>query len=341
MADSKPEDKDELISLEDLVVEAAVEKPKFSQKSPEEEAAASSAESSHTDGPAADPHRAGANADSKAKDSDGHSTGASAHGVAQKGSAPKAPHMSLKARLRGLFLPIGRLLSLILVKINSRMGQGHTLKTRLQSLPGIARKALFAFAAWAKIQLIHLFGWLKNGGGKFFKLEWKAKLTILFSLVLGAIAVLLLKYTYTQKIKFNFGSGFFTSFEKVADARFEYNPEGAMEDFSDPISHPEYEMLIDKLVVNLKHPADGSSNPMGLFEFYLEASNQNCAVEIKDRQGEIRDVIVRNLEQMLYDDLITVEGKERLKVVLRKNVNSVLTTGQVRRIFFKTVVLKP
>jgi flagellar basal body-associated protein FliL len=80
---------------------------------------------------------------------------------------------------------------------------------------------------------------------------------------------------------------------------------------------------------------------MGVFAFYIETSNQESAVELKDRDGEARDVISRTLEQMSAEGLSSVDGKEKLKIVIRKNLNSILTRGQVRRVFIKNIVLKP
>jgi flagellar basal body-associated protein FliL len=174
----------------------------------------------------------------------------------------------------------------------------------------------------------------------FSELSWKGKLTAFIALTLGALAVTTLNMTMKHKIELSFRTNFLRSFGDLADAKFVYGPSEPMEDFTDPLFHPEHVVLVDKLVVNLKQPRDGS-NPMGLFELYFEASNQESAVELKDRDGEVRDIIGRSLEQMNYDELVTVSGKERMKTTIRKNLNVVLTRGQVRRVFFKTIVLKP
>lgn len=230
----------------------------------------------------------------------------------------------------------------VLRPINARMGEGHTIWTRLVSIPKLLNQGVRFALIQIKNAAVGGVQWSRRQINNFFGLPVKAKLTLLAALGMGALSVFILKLTLAPKFSLNFGGGiFFRSFAEVADARFDYDEDEPMEDFTDPLSHPEHVMLLDKFIINLRHPRDGSANPMGLFEFYLEASNQDSAVEIKDRQGEIRDAISRNLEQMSYNELITVEGKEKLKVILRKSVNAVLTKGQVRHVYIKTIVLKP
>ncbi len=229
----------------------------------------------------------------------------------------------------------------VLAPINSRMGDGHTVWSRLAQIPPLIVSGIRRLLHSSKDLALTTFAWLKAQVSAFFALPKKAKLILFVALALGALAVLTLKISVAQRNGLHFGNIFFRSFAEVADGRFEYGKDEPMENFADPLFHPEHMMLLDKFVINLRQPRDGATNPMGLFEFYLEASNQDSAVEIKDRQGEIRDVISRSLELMSYNDLVTVSGKEKMKVVLRKNVNAILTRGQVRRVFIKTVVLKP
>lgn len=244
----------------------------------------------------------------------------------------------MPGRIR-LFL--GWVLTPVFVLLGAPMGEGHTVATRLVQLPGLAILGLRKSRDLAKIFVLWLFAWIKGRISQFRGLPRKSKALLITALVFGALAVFTLKISIGQKLNFNLGKLFFRSFAEVADARFEYDEDEPLEDFTDPLFHPEHMMLLDKFVINLKHPRDGSINPMGLFEFYLEASNQDSAVEIKDRQGEIRDVISRNIEQMTYSDLITVDGKEKMKILLRKAVNTSLTRGQVRHIYIKSIVLKP
>jgi flagellar basal body-associated protein FliL len=138
----------------------------------------------------------------------------------------------------------------------------------------------------------------------------------------------------------SFETNFLTSFAKVADSSYTYEKSDSMEDFDSPLRHPEYVVSTDKLVVNLSSRNPGH-HAMGLFEFFIEAGTQEAAIELNDRQKEVVDILGRSLERMNYEDLTTADGKTKAKVMLRKEVNTILTKGRVRKVFFKTIVLKP
>ncbi len=115
----------------------------------------------------------------------------------------------------------------------------------------------------------------------------------------------------------------------------------AWDDFYSPLRHPEHVVLLDKVVVNLRRSESSDENPMGYFEFYLELSSRDAAVEASDRMAEISDAVQRTAESITYDEVITPSGKNKLKLVIRKNVNNVLTQGRVKKVFYKSVVIKP
>lgn len=133
------------------------------------------------------------------------------------------------------------------------------------------------------------------------------------------------------------------SFSELADGTFTYSQTGAFEDFNDPLLHPEFVVLIERVVVNLARTPEASenSNPMAAFELYLQTDSQESAIEIKDRNVEVRDAIGRSVEKMTYPELADEDGKTKLKLLIRKDLNEKLTRGKVRRVFFKTIVLNP
>jgi flagellar basal body-associated protein FliL len=133
---------------------------------------------------------------------------------------------------------------------------------------------------------------------------------------------------------------FLTSFADGADAKFTFGEGEKWQDLNDPLLHPEHIVLLERLIVNLKNPGDGT-NPMALLDLYVEAGSQDAAVEIKARDAEVRDMVLRTMEQLSYDELVTETGKNKLKVFLRKNLNEMITKGRVRRLFFKSIVVKP
>jgi flagellar basal body-associated protein FliL len=133
------------------------------------------------------------------------------------------------------------------------------------------------------------------------------------------------------------------SFADHADGKFTYEESGSFEDFNDPLLHPEFVILVERIVVNLHRTPEApeSANPMAAFELYLQTDNQDAAIEIKDRSVEIRDAVARSVERMTYPDLADEDGKAKLKLLIRKDLNEFLTRGKVRRVFFKTIVLNP
>jgi len=112
-------------------------------------------------------------------------------------------------------------------------------------------------------------------------------------------------------------------------------PEEEGEDLESPLKHPEYTILVHRVVANLQAP-DRYSSPMITLELYVEASNQETAVEIHNREAEVKDVIERVLEETRFDDVDSGSGKARLKVRIRRALNHILNRGSAKHIMFKT-----
>lgn len=168
-----------------------------------------------------------------------------------------------------------------------------------------------------------------------------------FALVASAVIVALLLFVGAKTIQGtllpNVERAWIANFADHADGKFTYEIKGGFEDFNDPLLHPEFVILVERIVVNLSRTqnASDSANPMAAFELYLQTDTQDAAVEIKDRSVEIRDAVSRSVERMTYPDLADEDGKAKLKLLIRKDLNQILTRGKVRRVFFKTIVLNP
>lgn len=209
-----------------------------------------------------------------------------------------------------------------------------------RSSAGVVSKDFILHAAKASGNGIKaLGGKLKDLISAFKHLPTKSKLLVFATVLFGLLSITVLKIVLKGKYLPTLETHYLRSFADLANGSYKYDAHEPMEDFTDPFFHPEHVMLIDKIVVNLRRPEDGS-NPMGLFEFYLEASNDEGAIEIKDREIEVRDLISRTLERMSYEELVTVSGKNKAKLVLRKAMNQFMTKGRVRRVYFRNVVLK-
>ena len=80
---------------------------------------------------------------------------------------------------------------------------------------------------------------------------------------------------------------------------------------------------------------------MASVEVLVEGSSSEAMVEIKDREPEFRDQFSRIIEDMTFSELSTPEGKRTLTDLFKKTANTILTTGTVRRVFIKTIIIKP
>lgn len=194
-------------------------------------------------------------------------------------------------------------------------------------------KAVLARAKAAALGLIVL---LKRFSG----LPLAAKLLVLpFLALLAAAAGISWALWSGWSLSLN-ESPFLETLASVADAEFEVDPEGAIEEFDSPLRAAEHVVLLEKTVVNLRRVSGETTNPMGLFEFYVEASSREAAIELSDRKSESRDVVQRALETMSWAELEGESGKRRAKRIIRRDLNEMLTKGRVRNVYFKTVILK-
>lgn len=108
------------------------------------------------------------------------------------------------------------------------------------------------------------------------------------------------------------------------------------------LRQPEHRYLFDKVVVNLKRSEfDPDSNPMGLFEFYVELDSKDTAIEVKSRELELLDLLQRTVEGETYGSLSGEAGKQRLKNLIRQEINQVLNRGWVKDVYISNVILKP
>lgn len=127
---------------------------------------------------------------------------------------------------------------------------------------------------------------------------------------------------------------FLGHFKEVADSYHDLEDDGE-EGVDTGVGQPEYAVLIKRIIANLK-PLSRRYHPIAAVELYLEASNQECAMELKDRELEIRDIVARSVEGITFAEAETIKGKNRLKVRIRSRVNRILNKGRVRGIFFKS-----
>jgi len=95
-----------------------------------------------------------------------------------------------------------------------------------------------------------------------------------------------------------------------------------------------YEM--DPFIVNLT----GDVNRYLKVVVVLQLSDKKVADEIVNRGPQIKDSIITLLSSKTADEIVTVQGKYDLKMEMVKRINTVLTSGVVRNLYFVEFVIQ-
>lgn len=134
---------------------------------------------------------------------------------------------------------------------------------------------------------------------------------------------------------------FVQSLAELAEETTPFEPKTEQEPFYDSVRSAQNILSLPKLVVNIKRSPTSGPNPMAAVEVYVEGNFPDVVVEIKDREVEFKDAFMRTLEEFNYDELDTVEGKQRLLDRFAREANKLATKGRIRKVLFKTIIIKP
>lgn len=94
---------------------------------------------------------------------------------------------------------------------------------------------------------------------------------------------------------------------------------------------------LDPFIVNLS--SDAGKRYLKL-TMQLELARPGMANEVTNHMPQIKDAIITVLSSKSADDLLTIEGKFRLKEQVLTRINNLLTTGVVKNIFFVEFVIQ-
>ncbi len=72
----------------------------------------------------------------------------------------------------------------------------------------------------------------------------------------------------------------------------------------------------------------------------LELDSPNLQKEIDKKLPAIRDMIIQILSSKTVEEIQTARGKEKLKEEIKRKLNSILTTGEIRHIYFTQFVIQ-
>jgi flagellar basal body-associated protein FliL len=173
------------------------------------------------------------------------------------------------------------------------------------------------------------------------KLGWKAKLILIFLILSTFVVGYVIYFMFRIGLPIKEKDIFLNSLQEVATEVATYDLKEGQEFFFDSIRASQNIMYLPKQVVNLKPSPGSGRNPMAAFEVYLEGNSPEVLIEIKDREAEVKDVIQRTAEKEIFESLETIEGKKLFLEKLQREVNSVLTMGRLRKVYFKTFISKP
>lgn len=148
-------------------------------------------------------------------------------------------------------------------------------------------------------------------------------------------------FTWTYKDSLLSSRLFLTSFADIGGDIRDYNPNSEAEAFYDNPRFAKNLVTISSMHVNLKASENSGPNPMLALEITVEGLSADAIVEIKDREAEFKDKLLRLTEEKSYDELVETEGKQLLCDQYRDELNTFLTRGQVRKVLLKSFVIKP
>gem|GEM_PF-4194018 len=134
---------------------------------------------------------------------------------------------------------------------------------------------------------------------------------------------------------------FLNSFAELGADLKEFNPNTDVEPFYDNIRFEKNLITISAMNVNIKNSENSGSNPMLSIQITAEGLSIDAIIEVKDREAEFKDLLLRLTEEKTYDELTETEGKQLLCEQYRDLLNTYLTRGQVRRVLLKSFIIKP
>ncbi|MCC6277104.1 MAG: flagellar basal body-associated FliL family protein [Oligoflexia bacterium] len=93
---------------------------------------------------------------------------------------------------------------------------------------------------------------------------------------------------------------------------------------------------METFLVNL---AGTRGNKLVKINMELEVDGEKVEEEIEKRKPQIRDIIIILLSSKTYDQMTNKDGKESLRTEIRDTVNSFLTKGKIKNVYFTDFIV--
>ena len=94
---------------------------------------------------------------------------------------------------------------------------------------------------------------------------------------------------------------------------------------------------LEKFIVNL---LSNHSSRYLKCKIDLELDSPELQEEIDKKLSPIRDLIIRILSSKTVEEIQTSKGKEKLKEEIKRKINEILTTGEIRNVYFTEFVIQ-
>jgi len=94
---------------------------------------------------------------------------------------------------------------------------------------------------------------------------------------------------------------------------------------------------LDKFIVNL---LSNNSARYLKCKMDLELDSPELQQEVDKKLPAIRDLIIRILSSKTVEEIQTAKGKEKLKEEIKRKINAMLTTGEIKNVYFTDFVIQ-
>lgn len=196
------------------------------------------------------------------------------------------------------------------------------------------------FAMYAFVQLKVLLRQVGRGISWLFALPFYQKLGFLLLFGLLWVTMWLVQKNLGGSWLPSFQEAFLSNHETVADEILVVEP-GEMVLLREALPQPEFQVLLEKMVVNFKRRPGVAENPMGTFEIFVGVDSHDAAVEVRARQRELLDDVSRALEGLTYPEVSGPLGVEKIKMAVKEAVSQAITQGTVHNVYLKMSIIKP
>jgi flagellar FliL protein len=94
---------------------------------------------------------------------------------------------------------------------------------------------------------------------------------------------------------------------------------------------------LDQFIVNL---ISNNANRYLKCKISFELDSPEFQQEIDKKLPAVRDIIINILSSKSVEEIQTAKGKQKLKEEIKRKVNEILTTGEIRHVYFTEFVIQ-